>query len=139
MGHVVLRVLGVGFAAAGLVLASLVLWADLDSADKVASVAGSCAGFLGCALTVYFEVRRSGPGGHVVQADGAGAVAAAGSAVGNATATGAVVTRQTASAPAQSPPAPGQHQVTASGPGSVAAAGDASGNATGARSQVEER
>ncbi|MEU3693168.1 hypothetical protein [Streptomyces narbonensis] len=139
MGHVLLRVLGAGFAVAGLVLASMALWADLDSADKVASVAGSCAGFLGCALTVYFEVRRGGARGHVVQADGPGAVAAAGNAVGNATATGAVVSRQAASAPAQSPPVDGQHQVTASGPGSVAAAGDASGNATGTRSRVEER
>ncbi|MGW4759622.1 hypothetical protein [Streptomyces chartreusis] len=139
MGHVVLRVLAAGFAVAGLVLASMALWADLDSADKVASVAGSCAGFLGCALSIYFEMRRGDSSGHVVQAGGPGAVAAAGSAVGNATATGAKVTRRTVPAPAQPPPAGGQHQVNSSGPGSVAAAGDASGNATGASSEVEER
>ncbi len=40
MGHVVLRVLAAGFSVAGLALASVALWADLDSADKVASVAG---------------------------------------------------------------------------------------------------
>lgn len=139
MGHVVLRVLAAGFAVAGLALASVALWADLDSADKVASVAGACAGFLGCALSVYFEVRRGGPSGHVAQADGPGAVAAAGSAVGNATGTGAKVTRRAAPAPLQAPSAVGQHQVNASGPGSVAAAGDATGNATGASSEVEER
>lgn len=139
MGRVVLRVLAAGFAVAGLALASVALWADLDSADKAASVAGACAGFLGCALSVYFEVRRDGVSGRVVQADGSGAVAAAGSVVGNATATGAKVTRRAVPAPVQAPPTAGQYQVSASGLGSVAAAGDATGNATGASSEVEER
>lgn len=139
MGHMVLRVLAAGFAVAGVALASMALWADLDSADKVASVSGACVGFLGCALSIYFEVRRGNSSGHVVQADGPGGVAAAGSAVGNATGRGAKVTRRAAPAPVQTPHAAGQHQVSASGPGSVASAGDATGNATGASSEVEER
>ncbi|MEU3512217.1 hypothetical protein ABZ733_30900 [Streptomyces longwoodensis] len=139
MGHVFLRVLAAVLALVGLSLVCVALWADLDTADKVASVAGACAGFLGCALSVYFEVRRGGSHAHVVQAAGPGAVAAAGNAMGNATASGAKVTRRAVPAPTQAPPAVGQHQVSASGPGSVAAAGDASGNATGASSEVEER
>lgn len=139
MGHVVLRTLAGAFALAGLVLASIPAWADLDTADKIASAAGACGGFLGCALAIYFEVRRSAVSGHVIQAGGHGSVAAAGSAVGNATGANAKVTRPATPAPAQAPPGNNQHQVSASGPGSVAAAQDAIGNATGESSEVEER
>ncbi|MFF7385301.1 hypothetical protein [Streptomyces griseoluteus] len=139
MGSVVLRVLAAVCAVAGLALAAVAVWVDLDTADKIASVAGACAGFLGCALSIYFEVRRGGSGGHVVRADGRGAVAAGGSAVGNATGKNARATRSAASAPVAGPPTHGQHQVSAAGQSSLAAAGDAVGNATGEGSEAEER
>ncbi|MER8023640.1 hypothetical protein ACIQ7S_14975 [Streptomyces griseoluteus] len=125
-------------AVAGLALAAVAVWVDLDTADKIASVAGACVGFLGCALSIYFEVRRGGSGGHVVRADGRGAVAAGGSAVGNATGKNARATRSAASAPTGQPVV-GGHQVSAAGPSSLAAAGDAVGNATGDDSEAEER
>ncbi|MDX3589073.1 hypothetical protein [Streptomyces europaeiscabiei] len=140
MEQLVLRVLAVVFALAGLVLGSVVVWVDLDTADRVASVAGACVGFVGCALSLYLAVRQVSRSGHVVQASGPGAVAAAGNAVGNATGKNATVTRRVTAAPVNSPsPVGGQHEVTASGPGSLAAAGDASSNATGEGSNVEER
>ncbi|MFH8698861.1 hypothetical protein [Streptomyces chartreusis] len=127
------------FALAGLALGAVALWVDLDSADKVASVAGACAGFMGCALSIYFAVRRGGQDGHSVRASGAGAVAAGGSAVGNATGSNSKVTRRVNASPVNSPSSNGaQHQVTAQGPGAVAAAADSAGNATGEGSEVDE-
>ncbi|MFJ6530347.1 hypothetical protein [Streptomyces longwoodensis] len=109
-----------GLAAVGLGVVAAV--ADLDTADQVASVAGSVAGLVGLALSCYTLLRPSAAGsqGAVATAAGTRSVAAGGS-VGRAV-TGDRATLTTP--PVTPPPAAGTSgSAQAMGERGVAAAG----------------
>ncbi|GGS15210.1 hypothetical protein Snoj_82890 [Streptomyces nojiriensis] len=137
-GRTVWAVAGLcGLTAVGLLLVAVLL--DLDTGDRVASVAGAVAGLLGCALTVYFGMQQGGRVNLSVQAKGRSAVAGGRDVSGNAVGKNSKVTRAAnSSASRQVSNARSDAPVSARGHGATAAGGHVTGNAIGEGSEVEE-
>jgi hypothetical protein len=121
----------------GLVLVSLLV--DLDTGDRVASIAGAAAGIVGCALSVYFGMQQNTSSRIAVQARGRGAVAAGRNATGNAVGKNSKVTRTAPSAGPTQPHTSRHGEISATGSGAAAAGYDATSNALGKGSEIEER
>ncbi|MGQ4388970.1 hypothetical protein [Streptomyces sp. SAS_270] len=117
---------GIGLCAAGAVGLVVGGVLDVQAADPWASVAGSVAGLIGLALTIYALMGQTAAG--AVTASGERSIAAGGSIGSAATGNGT-----TAAAPPSMPPSapPPGGTVTASGDRSVAAGGDIGSVSTG--------
>lgn len=115
----------------GLVLVAVLV--DLDTADRVASLAGAATGLVGLALSVL-ALRRADPAG--VYARGDGAISVGGSVTSSAIGAYSKVTGQVA-APAAGGAAAGS--VVAEGEGAFSAGGDVTGSALGDGSEVDGR
>jgi hypothetical protein len=145
MRQMVLRIISGLCGLATIALIMVVCTVDLDEAGKWAGIGGACAGLLACALTFYLASQTTpapaaGTPGTTVVADGGGALAAGGHAVGNATGKKAHVkikTQAVAAPPAPGAPAP-PARVRAGKRGALASGGAAERNATGKGAKVEE-
>ncbi|ANP50934.1 hypothetical protein AVL59_16065 [Streptomyces griseochromogenes] len=115
----------------GLVLVAVVV--DLDTADRVASLAGAATGLVGLALSVL-ALRR--PGAPTVLARGNGAISVGGNVSHSAVGPNSEVTGR-AAAPTAGAAAAGS--VVAEGDGAFAAGGDVTGSALGDGSEVDGR
>ncbi|WP_369234343.1 hypothetical protein AB5J56_21305 [Streptomyces sp. R21] len=119
---------GIGLCVAGAV--GLVVGAvlDVEAADPWASVAGSVAGLVGLALTLYAFLSRPGAPASAVTASGERSIAAGGN-IGSAATGNGTTAAPSPTMPASTPPPGGT--VTASGNRSVAAGGDIGSVSTG--------
>ncbi|MFF4576054.1 hypothetical protein [Streptomyces sp. NPDC001410] len=115
----------------GLVLVAVLV--DLDTADRMASLAGAATGLVGLALSVL-ALRRADPA--AVRASGDGAISVGGS-VGNSAVAANSRVRGRSAAPAAGAAAAGP--VVAEGGRAFAAGGDVTGSALGEGSEVDGR
>ncbi|MFE1556257.1 hypothetical protein ACFW6V_14930 [Streptomyces sp. NPDC058734] len=134
-GRVLARTVALLCAAVAVALVLVAVLVDLDTGDRVASVAGAVAGLVGLACSVLALRPADPPAAH---ARGAGAIAVGGNVSGSALGRNSKVTG--------APPAPGQGggataagPVRAEGDGAFAAGGDVTGSAFGEGSEVEGR
>lgn len=125
--------------AVGLLVVLVV--ADLDTGDKVASIVGAILASAGLVIAVLSLLRENSPPVQEVRA-GQGGVAAGGNITGSALGTDSRVNSQPPIAAAAAGAAGSVNPPTGSGsvvadPGGIAAGGDISGSALGDGSQVQ--
>ncbi|MBF6047973.1 hypothetical protein GO001_22585 [Streptomyces sp. NRRL B-1677] len=131
--RVLVRAVALLCALCAVVLVLVAVLVDLDTGDRMASVAGAVAGLVGLALSVR-ALRPADTA--AVRARGRGAAAIGGNVSGSAVGRNSKVTGQPA-APGPGGTRQGGGPVTAEGDGAVAAGGDVTGSALGEGSEVD--
>ncbi|MEU6878462.1 hypothetical protein [Streptomyces sp. NPDC046712] len=134
--RVLVRMAALLCAACAVALVLVAVLVDLDTGDRVASVAGAVAGLVGLAWSVV-ALRPSGDAAGV-RSRGRGAVAVGGDVTGSAPGRNSKVYGRS-TPPARDGGTAAAGPVSAEGDGAFAAGGDVTGSALGEGSEVNGR